>query len=120
MNVQMTDEALIDEIYVYIKKELNHSNDFDISTNVVKKGLVDSLGVLELISFLEKRYRVEIAFEDINHDNFQNVGAIARYVKKLLGRSVIANDTTNAPVQRETPIRQKTDDETYKGDFIGM
>ncbi len=99
MNVQMTDEALTDEIYVYIKKELNHSNDFDISTNIVKKGIVDSLGVLELISFLEKRYRVEIAFEDITQDNFHNIGAIARYVKKLLEQSVLSNGTTNALVQ---------------------
>ncbi len=99
MNVAMTHEALADEIYIYIKRELNNSNDFDISTNIVQKGLVDSMGVLELISFLEKRYRVEIAFEDITQDNFQNVGAIARYVKTLLGRSVLSNDSANVPVQ---------------------
>lgn len=85
MTVAMTNETLAGEIFIFIKNELNHSNDFDIATNIVKEGLVDSMGILELVSFLERRYRIEIAFEDITPDNFQNVGAIARYVKKLLG-----------------------------------
>ncbi len=81
----MTIEKLAEEIFIYIKNELNHSNHFDIATNVVKEGLVDSLGILTLVSFLENRYRVEIPFEDITPENFINVGAIARFIKKLLG-----------------------------------
>ncbi len=99
MTVAITDEALAEDIYTFIKNELNHSNDFALATNIVKEGLVDSMGILELVSFLEKRYRVEIAFEDITPDNFQNIGAIARFIKKLLGRAVTSNDTTNVMVQ---------------------
>ncbi len=99
MTVAITDEGLTEEIYIYIKNGFNHSNDFDITTNIVKEGLVDSMGILELVSFLERRYRVEIAFEDITPDNFHNIGAIVQFIKKLLGRAVISNDTTNALVQ---------------------
>jgi acyl carrier protein len=81
----MTDESLAEEIYLYIKSELNYSNDFNVMTNIVKEGLVDSTGVLMLVSFLENRYRVEIDFEDITQDNFSNVGSIVQFIKKLHG-----------------------------------
>ncbi len=100
MAIAMTDEAFAEEIYTYIKNEFNHSDDFDIATNIVKEGLVDSMGILTLVSFLEKRFRVEIAFEDITPDNFRNIGAIARFMKKLIGRAAaVPNDATNALVQ---------------------
>ena len=83
--VVMTNDILAEEIFIYIKNEFNYSNDFDIATNIVKEGLVDSMGILTLVSFLERRYHVEIDFEDITPDNFKTVGAIARFIKKLLG-----------------------------------
>ena len=81
----MTNDILAEEIFIYIKNEFNYSNDFDIATNIVKEGLVDSMGILTLVSFLERRYHVEIDFEDITPDNFKTVGAIARFIKKLHG-----------------------------------
>ena len=86
MEVSMISETLSEEIYTYIKNELNNSNDFDMETNIVKDGLIDSTGVLMLVSFLENRYRVEIDFEEITPDNFTNIGAITRFIKKLHGR----------------------------------
>ncbi len=76
-------ETLAEEIYLYIKDEFNHANDFDIATSVVKEGIIDSMGILTLVSFLERRYRVEIDFEDITPDNFKNIGAIAGFIQKL-------------------------------------
>lgn len=78
-------EILAEEIYTYIKNELNHSSDFDSAASIVKEGIVDSMGILTLVSFLEKRYHVEIDFEEITPDNFKNIGAITRFIKKLLG-----------------------------------
>ena len=83
--VVVPNEILAEEIYIYIKNELNHSNDFDSAASIVKEGIVDSMGILILVSFLEKRYHVEIDFEEITPDNFKNVGAITRFIKKLLG-----------------------------------
>ncbi len=83
--VVVPNETLAEEIFIYIKNELNHSSDFDIAASIVKEGIVDSLGILTLVSFLEKRYHVEIDFEEITPDNFKNVDAIARFIKKLLG-----------------------------------
>lgn len=78
-------ENLTMEIYTYIKKEMNHSNDFDMATNIVEEGLIDSMAILTLVQFLEQKYGVVIDFEDINPDNFKDVGVIAKFIKKLVG-----------------------------------
>lgn len=78
-------ENLSMEIYSYIKKEMNHSNDFDMATHVVEEGLIDSMAILTLVQFLEEKYGVVIDFEDINPDNFRDVGEIAKFIKKLVG-----------------------------------
>lgn len=78
-------ENLTMEIYSYIKKEMNHSNDFDMATHVVEEGLIDSMAILTLVQFLEEKYGVVIDFEDINPDNFRDVGEIAKFIKKLVG-----------------------------------
>lgn len=85
----MGTEKLSNDIYTYIKKEMNNSSDFDISTNIVEVGLLDSMAIMTLVSFLEGKYGVEIDFENITPENFATVDAIANFIKKLLGR---AND----------------------------
>jgi acyl carrier protein len=72
------------DIYNYIKKEMNHSKDFDLEANIIEEGLVDSTGILALILFLEERFGIEIDLEDINPENFARVGAIADFVNKLV------------------------------------
>jgi acyl carrier protein len=76
-------DSLAESIYTYMKEEMNHSNDFDVSMNVIESGIVDSMGILTLIVFLEKEFGIEIDLKDINAENFAQVWTIAAYVKKL-------------------------------------
>jgi len=78
-------ENLTTEIYTHIKKEMNNSYDFDMGTNIVEEGIVDSMAILALVTFLEGKYGVEIDFEEITPDNFATVDAIAKFIKKLVG-----------------------------------
>jgi acyl carrier protein len=79
----MEAENFTGDIYAHIKKEMNNSNDFDIATNILDEGIVDSMGIMSLVSFLEGKYGVEIDFEEITPDNFSTVGAITKLIKKL-------------------------------------
>jgi acyl carrier protein len=49
--------------------------------DLLERGVIDSLGVLRLIAFLEKTYGVEVLDEDIVPENFQNLNTIARFVE---------------------------------------
>jgi acyl carrier protein len=44
------------------------------------KGVIDSMGVLELIGFVEREFGVDVGDEDINEENLGTLVDIARYV----------------------------------------
>jgi acyl carrier protein len=75
-------DSIADTIYTFLKKEMNHSNDFDVSTNIIERGIVDSMGILTLIIFLDKEFGIQIDLKDVNAENFSQVWKIAAYVKK--------------------------------------
>jgi acyl carrier protein len=57
-------------------------------TSFLESGLIDSTGVLELVMFLEEKYRVKVADEEMLPENLDSVRAIASYVtRKLAARS---------------------------------
>jgi len=47
-------------------------------------GIIDSTGMLELISYLEKTYEIEITDDELNPDNFDSIGKIVDYLSKKL------------------------------------
>jgi acyl carrier protein len=52
-------------------------------------GVVDSLGIFRLVSFLEDSFGVRISDDEIVHDNFQTIAEIERFVStKLAGKTV--------------------------------
>lgn len=72
------------EILQFIIQEvLGEPTDFDLSTtdDLLGSGLVSSMGVFRIISFLEKNYGVKVPLQDMIIDNFSTVDAIADYTR---------------------------------------
>lgn len=46
------------------------------STSLVKSGLVDSFGVIDIVSFLEKEYGVRLPDAEVTPDHFENLTTI--------------------------------------------
>lgn len=53
-------------------------------TSLVRGGLVDSTGILELVMFLESTLGIKVPPEDMTPDNFDTVQAIDAYVGRRL------------------------------------
>ena len=51
-------------------------DDFDLLT----KGVIDSLGFLEMILALQEKFDVELDFEEINPEELSVVGPLCQYV----------------------------------------
>jgi acyl carrier protein len=49
-----------------------------------EQGIIDSTGILELVSHLEQTYSIEILDEDLNPDNLDSVNKIAAYLTRKL------------------------------------
>lgn len=52
---------------------------------LLESGIIDSLGLMELVAFLEEEFGVEIDDADIRVEHFRTVGDIARLVERLTG-----------------------------------
>jgi acyl carrier protein len=52
--------------------------------NLLESGIIDSLGVLEIVTFLQQEFLVSVADEDLTPENFQNIECMARFVEHSL------------------------------------
>ncbi len=70
-----------------IQEVLGESSDFDLSTDddLLGSGLISSMGVFRIISFLEKNYEVKVPLQDMVIDNFMTIDAIAGYTRRQRG-----------------------------------
>ncbi len=50
-------------------------------TSFLESGIIDSTGVLELVSFLEEQFKVKVDDEDLIPANLDSVHAIVRFVE---------------------------------------
>lgn len=48
--------------------------------SLIEEGLIDSTGVLELVSFLEEQFGVSVADNEIVPENLDSIQAIVRFV----------------------------------------
>jgi acyl carrier protein len=63
----------------------DHTLGDDVS--FLEKGIIDSTGVLELVSFIEEKYNVSVDDEELIPDNFDTLNNISSYVVKKMGNS---------------------------------
>lgn len=71
-------------ILAYIKEELLNNeieDDFDDNEDLLGSGILDSLGMVQLIAFVEKEFKVEVGPEDMVIENFMTVNHIVNYVE---------------------------------------
>ena len=50
--------------------------------SLLERGIVDSTGVLELVGFLEERYGITIANDDLVPENLDSVSQIVQFVER--------------------------------------
>jgi acyl carrier protein len=53
--------------------------------SLTANGVIDSLAIFRLVSFLEDNFAVKIADEEIVNDNFKSVNDIVRFLEAKLG-----------------------------------
>lgn len=47
---------------------------------LIQEGLIDSIGIMKLITFLTEKFKVEFRDEDFNMDNFETLNNISSLV----------------------------------------
>ena len=69
---------------VTILKSIAPDSDFENCKDFFVENLIDSFGIMSLITLLEEKFHIFIKGEDISEHNFKNVECIDKLVKKYL------------------------------------
>ncbi|MBI4206791.1 MAG: acyl carrier protein [Betaproteobacteria bacterium] len=54
--------------------------DFSDDDSFLQKGIIDSTGVLELVSFLESNYGIEVKDEELLPENLDSINNLVRFL----------------------------------------
>jgi acyl carrier protein len=72
--------AFIVENFLYMRTDFIPDDD----DSLLAQGIIDSMGVVELLLFVEREFGVTLNEEEITDENFGTLGAISRYVANKL------------------------------------
>ena len=66
----------------FVNEELL-SGDLTVDTedNLLKNGMVDSIGMVRLVGFIEENYGISVPPEDFTIENFQSIKIITDYLQ---------------------------------------
>ena len=64
--------------------------DLQATDSLIERGLIDSTGILELVSFLEKKYAIRIQDHELVPDNLDSLAALSAFVKRKLNVAAMA------------------------------
>jgi acyl carrier protein len=70
-------------IRTYITENMLFSDDgypYTDSASFLEEGIVDSMGIMELVMFVEENFDVTVEDEELVPDNFDSVSKLAAYI----------------------------------------
>ena len=75
-----------DRIISYITSEISMYplETIDLDEDLLGNGIMDSLGMMKLVLFLENEFNVQIPPEDMTVENFVSVQSISEYISHKL------------------------------------
>jgi len=79
------DGTIIETLLAYIREELLYENEdvtLSADTELVKEGLLTSLGILRLLGFLEERFGVRLQASEVQIEDFLTAVTIRDLVKR--------------------------------------
>ncbi|MGC1484874.1 MAG: acyl carrier protein [Candidatus Acidiferrum sp.] len=80
---QTQTQTIEDRVRDFVLKQfpLARKNGLKPEERWLESGLIDSLGILDLVHFLEEEFKVQVTDEELLPDNFQSLQAVSAFVR---------------------------------------
>ena len=75
----MIEEKLKNFILTEFAEQIEQKS-IDVNDDLLSMGIVDSMGVLQIVNFIEEHFGIKVEDEEITIDNFRTISAMARFV----------------------------------------
>jgi acyl carrier protein len=75
-----------DKIRAFIVENFLFGKDdgLEDDTSFLEEGIIDSTGVLELVSFLEEEYSISVEDEELVPENLDSINNVVQYLKRKI------------------------------------
>ena len=82
----MPGDAIQGQLKSFITKQfpLARKRNLGIDDRLLGEGIIDSLGVLDIVGYLETEFRISIADDDLTPENFETIGRLTAFVERKL------------------------------------
>ncbi len=73
-----------EQVRQFVAQNLLFSEDgfpYDDDASFLQEGIIDSLGVMELVAFAEKTYQIKVEPNEVIPDHFDSVNRLANYIR---------------------------------------
>jgi acyl carrier protein len=80
-DVDATVRTFIADNYLY-REGIGSIADTD---SFLTRGIIDSMGILELVTFLESTFGISVTDDEVVPENLDSVARVAAYVRRKLG-----------------------------------
>jgi len=78
------------EIVHFIRENFLYGQDdgLDHDASLLENGIIDSTGVIEFVSFVERTYGIVVTDEELIPDNFDSVNKLSAYITRKRGAAI--------------------------------
>lgn len=66
--------------FVFEQYPLCKQRELQDTDSLIESGIVDSMGILELVAFIESEFDIQVEDIDLTPENFESIEAIATFV----------------------------------------
>ncbi len=80
-------ESHREKIKNYILENFLFTNDLNAvedDTSFLRAGIVDSTGILEIISFIEEEYQIQVQDDEVVPENLDSINLISSFIEKKM------------------------------------
>ena len=70
--------------FIYDNFPLAKRRRIDGGDSLLESGIVDSIGILDIVRFVEQSFAVQVSDDDLLPENFGSIAAIANFVQQKL------------------------------------
>jgi acyl carrier protein len=79
--------SIEDKIRDFILKNLYYAENSDLTDDVsfLAEGIIDSMGSMELMAFVESEFKIKVEMSEVVVKNFDSIGKMAAFVRRKLG-----------------------------------
>ena len=81
----MNENSLKTDLRNYIvEASLDDLNGIKDDTLIFDQGILDSMGLLFLVEFINENYEIEVKDDELNPKNFESINSIVKFVESKL------------------------------------